>query len=292
MSLAIEEPTPLEQLNRRSWGQLETPLGSLPWGEPPALGAWRQLVAKISRPLTTSPSTCQLATRGSPKGLGGSGAPLGWFGAGLGAPSRQIYVTQFDWAKVQKSMLRNATATAIFSAAVEPMTGLVAVPRHRIIGAGAVDSSAIAAIGAIAEPKPHSSAYLAFKELASWLLLDDEDLAAAIGVGRTTPYTWEREQREPRAETARRLYQVHGTVAALVDQLGEPAATRWLAAGSPSPASLLRRGEVAEVNRLAHDLLFRPAARRPAPGGFAVEEEADVSPAALARAARESLGSE
>lgn len=292
MSLAIEEPTPLEQLSRHPLVQLETPLGSLPWGEPPALGAWRQLVAKISRPLTTSPSTCKLAARGSAKGLGGSGSVLGWFGGGLGAPSRRIYVTQLDWAEVQKSMLRNATATAIFSGAVEPMTGLVAVPRHRIIGAAAVDSSAIAAIGAIAEPKPHSSAYLAFKELAGWLLLGDEDLAAAIGVGRTTPYTWERERREPRAETARRLYQVHGTVAALVDQLGESAATRWLAAGSPSPASLLRRGEVAEVNRLAHDLLFRPAARRLAPGGFAIEEEADVSPAALARAARESLGSE
>lgn len=288
MNLAIEEPTPLEQLSRTSWAQLETPLGSLPWAEPRALGAWRQLVAKISRPLTTSPSTCKLATRGSAKGLGGGSAVLGWLGAGLGAPSQRIYVNHFDWAEVQKSMLRNATATAIFSAAVEPMTGLVAVPRHRIIGTGAVNSGAIEAIEATAEPKPHSSAYLAFKELAGWLLLDNEDLAAALGVGRTTPYTWEREQREPRAETARRLYQVHGTVAALVDQLGESAATRWLAAGSPSPGSLLRRGEVAEVNRLAHDLLFRPAARRPAPGGFAVEEEADVSPAALARAARES----
>ena len=282
MSLAIEAPTPLEQLDRPTWGHPETPLGSLPWGEPPALGAWRKLAAKISCPVTTGPSTYDLA-RGRAKGLGGTLAIIGWLATGLALPSQPIQVTRFDWAEAQKSMMRNATATAIFSAAVEPMTGLVAVPRHREIGAGAVGGGAI---GALVEAEPHSDAYRAFKELAAWLLLDDGDLAVVIGVGRTTPYTWERERREPRAETARRLFQMHGTVAALVDQLGEPAATRWLAAGSPSPASLLRRGEVAEVNRLAHDLLFRPATRRPAPGGFVADEEADVSPAALARAAR------
>lgn len=288
MSLAIEEPTPLAQLDRRVWGRPETPLGSLPWGEPPALGAWRKLAAKISLPLTAGPSTHDLA-RGHAKGLGGTGAIIGWLATSTAPPSRPIQSTRFDWLEAQKSMLRNATATAIFSSAVEPMTGLVAVPHHRETGAAVADGDVIAAI---ADPEPHSSAYRAFKELAAWLLLDDGDLAVVIGVGRTTPYTWERERREPRAETARRLFQMHGTVAALVDQLGAPAATRWLAAGSPSPASLLRRGEVAEVNRLAHDLLFRPAARRAAPGGFAAEEEADVSPAALARAARGGARSE
>jgi DNA-binding XRE family transcriptional regulator len=288
MSLAIEEPTPLEQLDRHTWGQPETPLGSLPWGEPPALGAWRKLAAKVSFPLTAGPSTCDLA-RGHAKGLGGTGAIVSWLATGIALPSQPIQFTRFDWVEAQKSMLRNATATAIFNSAVEPMTGLVVVPHHRESGAATAVGDALAVI---AEPEPHSNAYRAFKELAAWLLLDDGDLSVVIGVGRTTPYTWERERREPRAETARRLFQMHGTVAALVDQLGEPAATRWLAAGSPSPASLLRRGEIAEVNRLAHDLLFRPAARRAAPGGFAAEEEADVPPAALARAARGGLRSE
>ena len=145
MSLAIEEPTPLEQLNRHSWTQLETPLGSLPWGEPPALGAWRQLGGEDLAPADHQPFYLQAGRAQQHQGprweaarsSAGSASGLGPRRGGSTSPSS-------TGAEIQKSALRNATATAIFSGTVEPMTGLVLVPRHRIIGAEAVGSSAIA----------------------------------------------------------------------------------------------------------------------------------------------------
>ena len=40
-------------------------------------------------------------------------------------------------------------------------------------------------------------AYEAFKALGRWLNADDAAIADMVGVGRTTPYTWKRDSREP-----------------------------------------------------------------------------------------------
>lgn len=106
-----------------------------------------------------------------------------------------------------------------------------------------------------------SKAFAAFDDLRRWLRLGSEEAAKLIGVGRTTPLAWEREGHEPRPATARRLYQLHTLVSAIVERLGEPAAIRWLESGSPSPHELIISGQFAEAARSAEDVLI---GRRPA----------------------------
>ena len=52
-----------------------------------------------------------------------------------------------------------------------------------------------------------TAAFRAFRELARLLRVSDDELTHVIGIGRTTPYAWERVGREPRPNTVRRLYQ-------------------------------------------------------------------------------------
>lgn len=101
-------------------------------------------------------------------------------------------------------------------------------------------------------------AFAAFKDLASWLDAPDEEITKLIGVGRTTPYSWERDGRDPRRGSVRKLFETHATLAAIRDRLGEGGLHRWLNSGEPSRRDLVLRGDLADLERDVHQLLFRP----------------------------------
>ena len=104
------------------------------------------------------------------------------------------------------------------------------------------------------EPGPRS--WEAFKELAVWLGATDGELAGAIGIGRTTVYSWQREGREPRRGTARRLHQLHAALRALRRRLGGDGLDAWLAAGDPSRQKLILGGELGGLGEEIDAQLF------------------------------------
>lgn len=109
--------------------------------------------------------------------------------------------------------------------------------------------------------EPLSRPYRACKELASWLGLTDEEITEIVGARRTTLYSWKRGT-EPRKRTARRLYQLHGTVRALRNVLGGEGLRSWLSDSRPRPLSLLEQGKQDEFERLADAMIF-PRERTP-----------------------------
>lgn len=107
-------------------------------------------------------------------------------------------------------------------------------------------------------PALQSRAYGAFTELAGWLGMTQEQTAALLGIGRTTPLAWRRGH-EPQPARARRLFQTHALVKTLVRRLGIDATRRWLERGTPSPLELIRAGDVAAADDRADEIIFGPA---------------------------------
>ena len=107
-------------------------------------------------------------------------------------------------------------------------------------------------------PVPQSRAYHAFTELTAWLGMTQEETAALLGIGRTTPLAWRRGH-EPQPARARRLFQTHALVKTLVRRLGTDEARRWLGRGTPSPLELIRSGDVAAADDRAETMIFGAA---------------------------------
>jgi len=101
-------------------------------------------------------------------------------------------------------------------------------------------------------------AYLAFKDLANWLSADEAEIADMVGIGRTTPYAWHRDGREPRPSTVRRLYEYHATLDALRRKLGEKGMQQWLELGR---RDTLLAGDLEAVGDDVRQALFLPAQR-------------------------------
>jgi DNA-binding transcriptional regulator YiaG len=133
----------------------------------------------------------------------------------------------------------------------------------------------LVAVEAKSPQRPTSIAFTMFDELREWLNLTTDETARLVGVGRTTPLAWEREGREPRPAHARRLYQVHSIVSALVARVGVPAAVEWLERGEPSPRHRLEQGEITSVAREAERILLQRERRSelPARDELVVEDE-------------------
>jgi hypothetical protein len=107
-------------------------------------------------------------------------------------------------------------------------------------------------------------AYRAFKDLRTWLSVDDEQVADMLGIGRTTPYAWKREGHEPRPETARRIYEYYAVLDSLRRRLGPSGFHLWLRDGRPPRRERLLAGELEALDRDVHSVLFRPTPdRRP-----------------------------
>lgn len=101
-------------------------------------------------------------------------------------------------------------------------------------------------------------AYLAFKDLADWLSADEAEIADMVGIGRTTPYAWHRDGREPRPSTVRRLYEFHATLDALRRKLGEEGMQQWLELGR---RDTLIVGDLEAVGDDVRRVLFSSAQR-------------------------------
>jgi len=115
-----------------------------------------------------------------------------------------------------------------------------------------------------ARDTPHDpSAYEAFKALGRWLDADDAAIADMVGVGRTTPYAWKRDGREPRAATTQRMYEYDATIDSLQRRLGIRGLRRWLHEGNPSRRDTLLAGNLETLEGDVHAVLFRrePAQR-------------------------------
>jgi DNA-binding XRE family transcriptional regulator len=271
------------------FGATSTPINQVA-GDVPVIRAWEEIGARVC------PRTIGTAL----VGVGGLASALAaaWPGsllpgeAPLGDDVMLIVCSASRRAAAacnepfQRTNLNRYTGTAIYYLSLDALTGFVQIPARPVtLIAEPIPISPAPNVltrSAPADPAYASEAYAAFKALGRWLRLNDDDLAELVGVGRTTPYSWERAGHEPRAETARRLYQFHHTVAALMDRLGGPATQRWLVSGEPSPLTLLKDGELERVNQLANDLLFRPERRRPLPGSLIPDDEPDLPPSALA----------
>jgi hypothetical protein len=123
-----------------------------------------------------------------------------------------------------------------------------------------IERERAAAISTSRESVSDPPAYDAFKALGRWLDADDADL---VGVGRTTPYTWKRDGREPRAATAQRIFEYHATLDSVRRRLGPGDLRRWLNEGIPSRRDALLAGGLERFDADVHALLFRrePARR-------------------------------
>ncbi len=93
--------------------------------------------------------------------------------------------------------------------------------------------------------------------MSDWLLLSDADAATLVGLGRTTPYSWQRDGHEPRPKNARRSFETYALVDALVRRMGATTARSWLEQGDPSPMALLRAGEVGAGTSAAQRIIFQ-----------------------------------
>lgn len=136
----------------------------------------------------------------------------------------------------------------------------------------AVDS--IREIEKVSDDSNTSLAFGAFKDLMRWLEATDREVADMVGIGRTTPYTWSREGREPRRSTVRKLFQAHSLISALVDALGEDAAIRWISIEHPDHRESLLAGNLSDVQAALHEILFKRRRRRVRPGSW-VADSAD-----------------
>ncbi len=121
----------------------------------------------------------------------------------------------------------------------------------------AADCVAGRAAGSDDAAQDEPPAYRAFKDLSRWLDADDGQIADMVSIGRTTPYTWKREGREPRPATAQRIYEHHATLDALRRRLGGDAFRRWLNEGVSTRRDALLAGDLAGLEQDVHDVLFR-----------------------------------
>jgi hypothetical protein len=126
-------------------------------------------------------------------------------------------------------------------------------------------------------------AYEAFKALGRWLNADDAAIADMVGVGRTTPYTWKRDGREPRAATSQRIYEHHATLDAVRRRLGIGGLRRWLHEGVIPRRDVLLAGDLEHLEPDVHAVLFRRAPGQRVDLAGAPE---DTAPAAAAPGGR------
>lgn len=107
-----------------------------------------------------------------------------------------------------------------------------------------------------------SRAYKAFKELATWLEMTDNELADIVDVSRTTvSMSWKKGVEPHNKAKARRLYELHSVVSALHEILGSEL-TGWLKRGRPCPLKLLEQKSYERFERRADEIIF-PAPSEP-----------------------------
>jgi hypothetical protein len=141
------------------------------------------------------------------------------------------------------------------------------------------------ALIAVNERAPN--AFCAFKDLGDWLGAADEEIAIAIGIGRTTVYSWRREGREPRRGTAQRIYEYHSVLASLRRRLGAQGFALWLSTGNPARRELLLAGKLESLGAAVDAALFTDAGHS-LDLAWSGEDRGSVEPGAAAEPLRPS----
>lgn len=107
------------------------------------------------------------------------------------------------------------------------------------------------------EVKPSEPrAYLAFKDLVDWLEAPEEDVASSVGVELYVIRSWVYEKREPRAQTARKIYQIHASLSAVLQKLGRVKMKQFLFETTPSPRLAILSGDATALSKLAYPIIF------------------------------------
>jgi len=156
--------------------------------------------------------------------------------------------------------------------------GAMLFVEHKVFEAtpSVIERARAATVATGREPVSDPPAYEAFKALGRWLDADDAAIADMVGVGRTTPYTWKRDGREPRAATAQRIYEYHATLDSLRRRLGAGGLRRWLHEGIPPRRDTLLASGLERLDVDVHALLFRREPARRVDLAAAPEDTAPV----------------
>lgn len=178
--------------------------------------------------------------------------------------ARRMPLTGSSWMALALAV---GTVALTGTAAIVPTPFIVRQPTGAVV---AIDPVTVGSI-------PRSVAYNKFKETANWLGVTDEEATKILGVGRTTPYAWERRAHEPRPSKAGRLFEYHALLAGLVRTVGSQGLENWLSSGSPQPRHLLRKGDLAGAYDAAHGLIFSDRYEPQVRLG-ALQSEAPVAP--------------
>ncbi len=165
-------------------------------------------------------------------------------------------------------------ALAVAAGAVTLVSGPLGAPTPYITDEA--QAQALVPNSTLVATLPRSVSFRKFKDVAGWLGLSDEAAAELLGVGRTTPYSWERRGHEPRPSKAGQLFEYHALLISLIRRLGRNGLQDWLVTGSPAPRTLLIDGNLAGAYDAAHDLLFTTS--RPEIGLGALQSEIQVAP--------------
>jgi transcriptional regulator with XRE-family HTH domain len=124
------------------------------------------------------------------------------------------------------------------------------------------------------DDEPRSKAFKAFRDIVRWTQSTNGVVADLLGIGRTTPNSWERDGREPHRGTVKLLFQIHNALAAVVHELGEERAIDWLCHDDPRRVESVLAGDLDAIERDLDDLLFRPRRPRRRRGAWIPEDEA------------------
>lgn len=138
----------------------------------------------------------------------------------------------------------------------------------------------------------------AFEEVKRWLDLSDEQTAEVTGLGRTTKYSWERDQIVPRPSTIRVLLSLREALSGFVRAKGEPELRRWLHRAGPTgstPINRLLAGQVDQFLGILSQEIFATSPARPRSDFHTLTPDPDVlepsdAPRQLRRRARRPRG--
>jgi len=146
-----------------------------------------------------------------------------------------------------------------------PETGQVAellVPTQRasgtLLSSAGYPESAKSGVG--------SRAYLVFKQLGVWLQASDDEVADAVGIGRTTPYAWQRDRRTPTPRTLRRVYQMSSALSAVIQTLGDEGARTWLYENGARRRRVILAGALGDLDTEVDKVVFAGGVPRMEPG--------------------------
>lgn len=107
-----------------------------------------------------------------------------------------------------------------------------------------------------------TSALDAIDAISELFVMDAEDIASIVGIGRTTPMYWRRTNGVPRPSTVRQLWRLYGLAMSLSAVFGLEGTKSWLRSGHPSPLSILEGGNLDAFESLVGREVYDPALAR------------------------------